>query len=68
MPRVRREHPAPLPGIVRLRIVGDDQATARVLAILREEFTCTDPAAYDGGRVYLDLDTRPVPPDGAGER
>lgn len=58
----RREHPAPLPGIARIRIVADDESTKRIVDVLRAYFTCTDSADYSGGRSYLDVDTRPSPP------
>ncbi|MEW1551410.1 hypothetical protein [Streptomyces tsukubensis] len=57
----RREHPAPLPGIAKIRLVADDEATAKILAVLSEHFTCTAPAGYSGGRSYLEIDTRPAP-------
>ncbi|MFE3144787.1 hypothetical protein [Streptomyces scopuliridis] len=58
----RREHPAPLPGIAKVRIVADPDTTKKILDILGAYFTCTDPAGYSGGRSYLEIDTRPIPP------
>lgn len=61
--RVRREHPAPLPGIARLRITAADKDTVdKVVAVLGAYFTLTEPADYPGGRAYLDLDTRTPAP------
>ena len=53
----RREHPAPLPGIAKVRIVGDDQAVQRIAQALGERYVCTEPARYSGGRAYLEVDT-----------
>jgi hypothetical protein len=47
-----------LPGIARVRVVGDDDATRAVLDVLAQHFTTTAPAPYSGGRHYLDIDTR----------
>jgi hypothetical protein len=58
----RREFPAPLPGTAKLRITADDDTTEKILAVLTAYFTCTEPAGYSGGRSYLDIDTRPIPP------
>ncbi|MER8103267.1 hypothetical protein [Kitasatospora sp. NPDC094016] len=44
--RPRHDHPAPLPGITRTRITGDNQAVAAVVQALAERFTTTDPAHY----------------------
>ena len=61
--RARREHPAPLPGIARVRITAADDATARkILNVLGAYFTTTEPALYSGGRAYLDIDTRATAP------
>jgi hypothetical protein len=60
--RLRREHPAPLPGTAHLRITCDDATRDRILGVLRAYFTTTTPAEYSGGRAYLDVDTRPVEP------
>lgn len=61
--RARREHLAPLPGIVRLRLVAADEATnQRLLDVLAGHFTVTEPATYSGGRIYVDVDTRTTPP------
>ncbi|MGA5822147.1 hypothetical protein ACPC54_30310 [Kitasatospora sp. NPDC094028] len=57
--RPRREHPAPLPGIARIRVTGDDQAVAAVLQHLADRFVVTGAARYPGGRAYLEADTRP---------
>jgi hypothetical protein len=58
----RREFPAPLPGTAKVRITADDETAEKILAVLTAYFTCTAPAGYSGGRSYLDIDTRPVPP------
>lgn len=50
-----------LPGIARVRITGDDNATKALLDALAEHFTVADPDPYSGGRNYLDVDTRPGP-------
>jgi hypothetical protein len=57
----RREHPAPLPGTAKVRIVADDETAEKILTVLNVYFTCTAPAGYSGGRSYLDIDTRPFP-------
>ncbi|MEV4972012.1 hypothetical protein [Streptomyces scopuliridis] len=59
----RREHPAPLPGIAKVRIIaGDDETSQKIVSVLRAYFTCTEPAGYSGGRAYFDVDARPIPP------
>ncbi len=59
----RPERPAPLPGTANLRLVtGDPETEAKILDVLRAYFTLTEPSHYSGGRAYLMLDTRPVPP------
>lgn len=63
MTRPRRDYPAPLPGTVKVRMVGADEDMQRVLDVLRAYYTCTEPAGYSGGRAYLDIDTQqPTPP------
>ena len=60
MARTRSERPerTTLPGIARVRITGDPEATARVLAVLAAAFPVTDPAGYPGARSHLEIDTR----------
>ena len=53
----RREHPAPLPDIAKVRIIGDDQAVQRLVEALAGRYVCTEPAHYSGGRAYLEVDT-----------
>ncbi|MFB7619270.1 hypothetical protein [Kitasatospora sp. NPDC056181] len=64
----RSPRPAPLPGTAQLRLVtGDPETERKILDALREHFTVTEPSHYDGGRAYLQLDTRPPyepPPSG----
>ncbi|MFF4409755.1 hypothetical protein [Streptomyces sp. NPDC001404] len=65
MPRHHTERTT-LPGIAHVRITGDPAATQRIVDLLAEHFTMTDPAPYSGGRSYLDIDTR-TPADAKGE-
>jgi len=62
----RGERPAPLPGIVKVRLVGDQDAAHRLVAVISEAFTATEPAVYSGGRLYLEVDTRTGPASAAG--
>ncbi|RDG37941.1 hypothetical protein [Streptomyces corynorhini] len=65
--RTSRERPerTTLPGIADIRITADAPTTAAVLAVLRQEFTITDPrGGYTGGRTYLQADVgNPAPDD-----
>jgi hypothetical protein len=57
MARARSERQN-LPGIADIRIVADEATTRAVLEVLQSAFRTTDPRHYDGGRTYLQLDTR----------
>ncbi|MEU7046059.1 hypothetical protein AB0A77_34085 [Streptomyces varsoviensis] len=56
----RREYPAPLPGIARVRVIADEATAKKIADALGASFTCTTPAAYSGSRSYIEIDTRPV--------
>ncbi|MET9480992.1 hypothetical protein [Streptomyces sp. NPDC006638] len=50
-----------MPNTAKMRIVADPETTKKILDVLNAYFTVTDPAAYSGGRSYLEIDTRPIP-------
>jgi hypothetical protein len=50
----RGEHAAPAPGVVKVRLQGDDDSTGELVSILREHAEIlTGPDSYSGGREYM---------------